>query len=155
MNRFLLSVAENLSSIKWFFAGVGGIIAGFLGGLDTLLHTLFTLMVLDYVTGVIRAIYKKELSSSVGFKGIIKKFFIILTVALSVSLGNILPAGIPLREITVLFFTANEGLSILENAAGIIPLPKKLSSVLALIEKKSEQLADESDVAEDENSDEE
>ncbi len=151
MNRFVLTISENLAGIKIFIATVGGIVAGFLGGLDTLLHTLVTLIVLDYITGVVRAIYKKELSSSVGFRGIIKKIFILLTVALSVSLGNVLPQGIPLREITVLFFIANEGLSILENAAGIIPLPKKLSSVLALIEKKSEDLASENGEKEEEN----
>ncbi len=143
MNRTVLTVSENFSGIKLIVATVGGFIANALGGIDTLLTTLITLMVLDYVTGVIRAIYKKELSSSEGFKGIIKKVFILLTVSLSVSLGNVLPNGIPLREITVLFFIANEGVSILENAAGIIPLPGKLSSVLALIEKKSEDLAGE------------
>lgn len=145
MNRVVAAVSENISAIKIIVATVGGFIANAFGGIDTLLTTLITLIILDYVTGVIRAIYKKELSSSEGFKGIIKKVFILITVALSVSLGNVLPEGIPLREITVLFFIANEGVSILENAAGIIPLPKKLSSVLALLEKKSEDLAGEND----------
>ncbi len=146
MNKYILAFAENYQALKFYissaFATAGGFAAKALGGIDPLLTTLVTLIVLDYVTGVIRAVYKKELSSSVGFRGIIKKIYILLIVALSVSLGKVLLTGIPLREITVLFFIANEGLSILENAAGIIPLPQKLRSVLALIEKKADVLSE-------------
>lgn len=145
MNRFLLVISENYSaaklSVSSVFAAAGGFVVKALGGIDPMLTTLISLIILDYVTGIIRAVYKKELSSSVGFRGIMKKGLILIMVGLSVSLQNVLPQGIPLREITVLFFIANEGISILENAAGIIPLPKKLSSVLALIEKKSEDLS--------------
>ncbi len=146
MNKFILAFSENYSTLKIFvssvFAAAGGFVARALGGIDPLLTTLVTLIILDYVTGVIRAIYKKSLSSSKSFRGIIKKVFILLIVGLSVSLQNVLPQGIPLREITVLFFISNEGISILENAAGIIPLPEKLRSVLALIEKKAEDLSE-------------
>lgn len=120
-------------------AGVGGFVAWFLGGWDELIITYITLMVLDYITGVAKAIYQKKLSSSVGFKGIIKKILALLIVGLSVTLQNVLPEGIPLREITVLFFIANEGFSILENADGLIPLPKKLRSVLAQLQNNSEE----------------
>ncbi|MBQ4569247.1 MAG: phage holin family protein [Ruminococcus sp.] len=146
MNKFILAFGENYSTLKIYvtsaIAAAGGFVAKALGGIDPLLTTLVTLIILDYVTGFIRAIYKKELSSSKGFRGIIKKVFILLTVGLSVSLQNVVPQGIPLREITVLFFISNEGISILENTAGIIPLPKKLRSVLALIEEKSQELSE-------------
>lgn len=120
-------------------AGIGGFAVWFLGGWDELIITHITLMVLDYITGVAKAIYQKKLSSSVGFKGIIKKVLILLIVGLAVTLQNVLPEGIPLREITVLFFIANEGLSILENADGLIPLPKKLRSVLVQLQNTPEK----------------
>lgn len=123
-------------------AAVGGFVAWFLGGWDELIITHITLMVLDYITGVAKAIYQKKLSSSVGFKGIIKKILALIIVGLSVTLQNVLPEGIPLREITVLFFIANEGFSILENADGLIPLPKKLRSVLLQLQKTSEEEAE-------------
>lgn len=125
-----------LSSIV---AGVGGFVVWFLGGWDELIITLITLMVIDYITGVAKAIYQKSLSSSVGFKGILKKVLTLLIVGLAVTLQNVLPEGIPLREITVLFFVANEGFSILENADGLIPLPKKIRSVLAQLQNNSEE----------------
>ena len=125
-------------SVSSVIGAVGGFAVWFLGGIDTLLITLVTFIALDYVTGVIRAVYEKKLSSSVGYRGIIKKVLMLIMVGVSVSLQNILPQGVPLREMTVMFFIANEGFSVLENAAGVIPLPAKLKSVLAQIQKKSE-----------------
>lgn len=99
--------------------------------------TLITVMCLDYLTGVIKAICEKKLSSSVGFKGILKKVLILLIVGLTVSLERIMPAALPLRDMTVFFFVANEGFSILENTARFIPLPEKLKAVLAQLQDKS------------------
>ena len=56
---------------------------------------------------------------------------------------SILPAGVPLREITILFFVANEGFSVLENASELIPLPEKIRTVLAQIQQKSADSAKE------------
>ncbi len=93
--------------------------------------TLLTVVAIDYVTGVIKAICEKNLSSSVGFRGILKKMLVFLIVGLTVSLESIMPETFPLRDMTVFFFVANEGISVLENTAGFIPLPQKLRSVLA------------------------
>ncbi|MBR3971776.1 MAG: phage holin family protein [Ruminococcus sp.] len=125
-------------TVSSVIGAVGGFFAWFMGGIDTLLVTLITFMVIDYVTGVIRAIYEKKLSSAIGFRGIIKKMLMLILVGVAVSLGNIMPVGVPLREMTVMFFIANEGFSILENAAGVIPLPDKLKSVLLQLQKKAE-----------------
>lgn len=137
---------EMISGVKVpllsFVGAVGGFSAWFMGGIDTLLVTLITFMVIDYVTGVIRAIYKKKLSSAIGFKGIIKKMLMLIMVGVAVSLQKIMPVGVPLREMTVMFFIANEGFSVLENAAEVIPLPEKLKSVLLQLRKKAEDSTD-------------
>ena len=45
----------------------------YLGGLDTALKTLLILIILDYVTGLCKAIITKKINSLIGLKGIVKK----------------------------------------------------------------------------------
>lgn len=59
--------------VSIIFGVVGGFIAGALGGWDKWLIALVIFVIFDYITGVIKAIYKKQLSSEIGFKGILKK----------------------------------------------------------------------------------
>ena len=102
-----------------------------LGGLDIALITLLVVMVLDYLTGVISAFYKKELSSKVGFKGILKKFFYLIIIALSVRIDNLVGSSELIRNFVIYYFVANDGLSIIENAGEIgLKLPKKLYDAL-------------------------
>ncbi len=135
--------SSGVSAVKFTFsalvAGVFGYFTSFLGGFDTLLSTLLVLIAVDYLTGVICAAYEKKLSSEIGFKGICKKILMILIVGVAVTLQRILPQGVPLREITILFFICNEGLSVLENTARIIPLPQKLKDVLLQLKEESEK----------------
>lgn len=149
MDKLIMNFTQNPQLFKFsltsLIAAAGGYVTSFLGGIDKLLITLITMIVIDYVTGVIRAIYRKQVSSAVGFKGIMKKFLMLLIVGLSVTLQNILPTGVPLREITILFFIANEGFSILENTSELIPLPEKIRSVLSQIKQKSAESAGEKD----------
>lgn len=112
---------------------VGGVICKMLGGLDGVLIALIVAVVLDYATGVIKAIYYKRLSSEIGFHGLLKKALIFLVVALAVVVQGVISEQIPLREVTVMFYLANEGISILENAAEFVPLPERLKEVLLQI----------------------
>lgn len=118
---------------------VGGMIVSFLGGWDRLIITLVTLIVIDYVTGVVKAIYEKKLSSALGYKGIIKKFVMLIIIGMSVALQTVLPPEIPLREITIMFFVCNEGLSILENCAKIIPIPERIKEVLIQLRSNTDK----------------
>ena len=110
-----------------------------LGGVDIALQSLLIVIVIDYLTGIASAIYNKELSSKVGFKGIIKKFSYWLVVALSVVIDNLLGQSGLIRSLVIYFFVANDGLSILENMAEMnIKLPQKLIDTLEQIKKKGE-----------------
>lgn len=51
--------------------------------LHPLIMVLVAVMVLDYVTGVADAAVTGTLSSAVGFKGLLKKIFILILVALA------------------------------------------------------------------------
>ncbi|MBQ7574631.1 MAG: phage holin family protein [Clostridia bacterium] len=117
----------------------GGIISSAFGGFDILIKALLIMTVLDYILGVIKAIYNKELSSEIGFKGLIKKFVMFLVVVLSVVLQKIVGDAIIIRDITIMFFIANEGISILENAAVFIPLPDVLKNTLMQLRDKDKE----------------
>ena len=102
-----------------------------LGGWDIALQTLLIVIVIDYISGICKAIYNKKLNSKVGIKGIIKKFSYLLTVALAVELDKITGGTGAIRTLVIYFFVANDGISILENLGGMgIPLPNKLKEVL-------------------------
>lgn len=125
------------------FSIVGGIVGGFLcqwlGGWDVILKALVALVVLDYVTGVLKGIATKTLSSAVGFKGLIKKIFIFIVVATGVIVQGVIGDSIPLREIVIIFFICNEGISLLENASEFVPIPAKLKETLIQLRDKSEK----------------
>ena len=112
-------------------AMAGGIIAVLFGAWDKLLYTLMILMVLDYALGIIKAVYTKTLSSEIGFKGLLKKIAMLVIVALANTIQNLMGGNVAVREIVIMFYIANEGISILENSAVILPqMPDKLKDIL-------------------------
>ena len=120
--------------------GVIGLWLGlFIGPVNGLLIALIVFVITDYVTGLASAIVRKELSSSVGFKGLARKILIFLIVGIANVLDvYVLGANAVLRTAVIFFYIANEGLSIIENAGEIgLPIPKKLKEVLAQLRKKS------------------
>lgn len=109
------------------------------GGFDVAIQSLLIVMLVDYLTGIASAIYNKELSSKIGFKGILKKFSYLCVVALSVVIDNLTGQSGLIRSLVIYFFVANDGLSIIENMAEMgIKLPQKLIDALEQIKKKGE-----------------
>ena len=86
-----------------------------LNGYDTLFKALLIFIVLDYLSGIMRAIYTKKLSSKIGAKGIIKKIGYIVLIVVVEILDILLKDNGYLRNIIIYMFIANEGISILEN----------------------------------------
>ena len=117
----------------------GGIAARIFGAWDTVFAALLVIMVLDYITGVIKAVYQKKLSSETGYKGILRKITVLVVVALANVVQNITGSAMPLREMVIMFYIANEGISVLENAAEILPImPKGIKDVLLQIREKEQ-----------------
>lgn len=116
---------------------IGGWAAKLLGGWDMLLITMVTLIILDYITGLIKGIYIKQLSSEIGFRGILKKITIFIVIALAFAIQRLVGEAVPLREIVIMFFIVNEALSLLENAAVLIPIPDQLKEVLLQLREKT------------------
>lgn len=117
--------------IKSFLAVLGTAVVYYLGGIDITLRALFVFMVLDYLTGVMRAAVYKEVDSRVGLRGIVKKVCLLVLVAVATQVDLVIGTDVA-RSVTILFLAANEALSILENASAIgAPVPDTLRRTLA------------------------
>lgn len=125
--------------IKTTMAALGGIVAYLWGVWDALIIALVVCAALDYITGVLKALCKKELSSEIGFKGLAKKVFMFAIVALANIIDCVIPAtNGAIRSAVMLFYIANEALSIMENAGEMgIPIPKILQSAIKSLKKTS------------------
>ena len=122
-------------------ACVGAAITSLLGGWTGAMTTLVILMFIDYVTGIIVAgVFHNSpkssggaLSSAVGFKGICRKFVILLIVVVACRVDIILNTNV-IRDATCIGFCANELVSITENAGLMgIPLPRKLVEAIEVL----------------------
>lgn len=127
--------------IQVLLSAIGGTLIFLLGGIDGILHALILFVVFDYITGVLRAINEKKLSSSVGFKGISKKILIFILVGVAQALDvHVLGEIGAIRSIVIIFYLSNEGISILENASCIgVPIPSKLKEVLEQLHEKEKE----------------
>ena len=124
--------------IKYAFGAVGCGCAAIWGNLDGLLLALLIFITADYITGVVKAIYKKQLSSEIGFKGLLRKVLIMIVVGITNVLDvYVLKSGPIFRSGACMFYIANEGISIMENVAELgVPFPKRLKEKLLQIEKE-------------------
>lgn len=123
----------DLTKLKFIFAFIGAFCAAFIGEFNGVFYTLLFFCIIDYLTGIMRAILEKKLSSSIGFKGIFKKILIFMLVGIAHVIDlHIIKSGDTVSTATIFFYAANEGISILENCASIgLPVPQKIKDVLA------------------------
>nr|AXS01379.1 toxin secretion phage lysis holin [uncultured bacterium] len=129
---------EIWTGIQAGFTAMGGFLGWFLGGMDGFIHALIAFVAVDYITGVLRAIVEKKLSSRIGAHGIIKKVVIFLIAGVA-NLADVylLNEGGALRMAVIFFYISNEGISLLENAVVIgLPAPEQLKDALAQLHKR-------------------
>lgn len=132
-------------------AAVAGAIAGLFGEWSTTLTILVVMMATDYVTGWIVAWCGKSpktdgggLSSKVGFIGLAKKGFIMAIVLVATLLDRAIGNGTTVFQSSiVLYYIANEGLSVLENAALLgVKYPHKMQRALEAMKDKEDEPPD-------------
>lgn len=111
---------------------------GLMGGMDVALRSLLIIITLDYITGVLSAIYNKELSSKIGLKGIAKKLGYLCGVILACLLDSLTGNTNIIRMLVIYLFIANDGISIIENLSEMnVKLPKKVIEVLKQMKKEN------------------
>ena len=122
-----------LNYIKVIVMALGTGITWLLGSWDKALVVLIIFMILDYGTGLLRAWINKEVSSDVGLMGIARKGLIFVVLIVAVMLDRLINTGTwVFRTLVCYFYIANEGISLLENCAGLgLPIPEKIKDALA------------------------
>jgi toxin secretion/phage lysis holin len=104
-----------MHSIKLILGALLSFATCLLGGFDMAIQVLTTMIVIDYITGIMKAIITKQLSSYLGFKGIMKKVSMFLCIIVAVQLERLINQPNTIRNLIAFGFVANEGISILEN----------------------------------------
>jgi toxin secretion/phage lysis holin len=128
-------------------SGVLTAIISALGGWDMAIQALFAVMVIDIITGLLVAlVWKKSGKTATGaveskamLKGLCRKFVMILIVFIANLIDSSMGLNGILRTGSILFFTGNEGLSIVENVGIMgVPLPKFLKEAFEQLRNKGD-----------------
>ena len=102
-----------------------------------MLQVLILCSVLDIITGFIKAVEHKKLSSKKLKHGMVSKIFIVIVVALTYVLTPI--TGVNLTGLVITYYIVMESVSILENVSDYLPIPKKLKNLLDQVEADTDK----------------
>lgn len=126
---------------------IGSFISNFLGGWNEGMTTLCIFMLTDYVTGlIVAAVFKNStktndggLESKAGFKGLMRKFAVLLLVLIACRLDIILGVSF-VKDCVIIAFITNEIISITENIGLMgVPIPKVIEKAITLLNEKGEE----------------
>lgn len=139
---------QNIQQVP-FCAGIGIIgafIAQLYGGWTQGMTTLIIFMAVDYITGLLvagvwhnsRKTEDGRLESRAGWKGLVRKGVTLLIVLIAAQLDLVIGTTL-IRDTAVIGFIANEGISILENAALMgIPMPGVVQNALEVLQTQAD-----------------
>ncbi|MCF2627603.1 phage holin family protein [Fusobacterium mortiferum] len=120
-----------INKLMWVLGGILSLIFLITGGEDKMVECLSILMLIDYITGVAKAVIIEKVNSKAGFKGLLKKMVMISVVVLAYQIDLLFDGKFAIKSLTVGILLSNEGLSILENASICgVPIPEKLKNML-------------------------
>ena len=123
---------------------IGGGCGFLFGKWDLPFKILLVAIVLDYVSEMLKALYLGEVSSKVGYKGLIRKVGILFTVVVANFTDMILEIAI-FRSAICMFLCLNELISALKNLALLgVPIPDAL--IDKLIQTKNLDIEKEKDI---------
>jgi toxin secretion/phage lysis holin len=151
-HHFSLWGGEKMKSYIMAGAGVvGSAIAGALGGWDTAVVGLCSMMALDYLTGLGVALiaHKSNKSESggadsrAGFRGLIKKCAILAAVV-AANVLDMVSGSNYIRDGVCIAYCVNEALSMAENLALLgVPFPKIMLDALEVMNAQKTKTAKE------------
>ena len=126
-------------------------LACYLGTLLVPLIMLIVVMILDYVTGMMKAWITSTLSSRTGVKGIVKKLLYFVAVCVAMVCDWLIGSGLAtagvdginfvfISVLVIVWLILNELISILENLAAIgVPLPAFLVKLIHRLKVSTEK----------------
>ncbi|MYL44576.1 holin [Virgibacillus halodenitrificans] len=108
------------------------------------LHLLLLLMILDILTGLFKAWKNGNLWSRKSLFGYARKVLVLVVIILANVVDQILGLNGAVAHATVIFYIANEGLSIMENLAEVdVLVPPGLAGKLKSIDTSKDTLPEE------------
>ena len=128
------------------FGAGGGFLIAPLGGSDMALKTLIFFMAIDYITGLLVAgVFQKStktengaLESKAGFKGLCRKFTVLLIVAMAFKIDQLAGTDV-VRYAVIIGYVGNESISIFENVGLMgVSYPEKLKKAIDVLTEKKE-----------------
>ena len=125
-------------SLKILSSITTGLIVAWFGGLDGSFILLLILMGTDIFTGLMKAFYQKELNPDKMFFGSMKKMTVFIVIMIATQIVRYIGSEIPLREITIMYYIIQEGMSVLENISIFNSVPDELSEFFEKINNKKE-----------------
>ena len=132
------------TAIDFVCGGSIGLMAWFLGGRDGFLMVLLAFMVIDQLSGLAAGWKEHKLSSDTGFTGLLRKGVILAFVGMAhlidtyILKDTVIGNTEAMRNGVCIFYIANEGISIFENAERLnIPVPAFIRDRLDNLKKFS------------------
>ena len=132
------------TAIDFVCGGSIGLMAWFLGGRDGFLMVLLAFMVIDQLSGLAAGWTEHKLSSDTGFTGLLRKGVILAFVGMAhlidtyILKDTVIGNTEAMRNGVCIFYIANEGISIFENAERLnIPVPAFIRDRLDNLKKFS------------------
>lgn len=119
---------------------IGAALAWLIGGFDSLVQIFVLFIIIDYLTGLIKAWINKEMSSQKGLRGIVKKLALISLVVVAEKIDVLISGNDFVRNTILYSLITNETISILENAGMMgLPIPKQFYQALDKLKGKAEE----------------
>ena len=130
-----------MEKLKVILTGISTALAYVFGGMDKMLAILVIFMIIDFVSGFIKAWALREFDSSKFYIGGVKKLGILMIVAIATQLDTLIHVdSVAMRTVAISYYIANEGFSILENWGQLgLPLPKVLKNALAKLKEEDNE----------------
>ena len=146
MHRHGKGLIDMKNTICTVLGVAGSCLASLFGGWTASLTTLLIFMGIDYVSGlVVAGVFHNSpktetgaLESRAGWKGLIRKFMILLFVLIGYRLDVAMGLAY-IKDAVCIAFMANELLSIVENAGLMgLPIPAVVTNAIDILKKKGD-----------------
>ena len=149
-------------TVQAAFAAALTMLTYYLGMVAVPIVVLMIAMIIDYVTGMVSAWHKAELSSKKGIFGIVKKISYLGLVCVGMGVDWLIYSGLHsvgvdlgytifFGVLVTIWLIINELISILENLGTIgVPLPKFLLKIIKKLKTTTENKVESEDEKEDE-----
>ena len=119
---------------------IGTSVSFLVDGLGEAVTVLLFMMALDYISGLMSAVYKRKLNSRIGFNGLIRKSYYLLLLGSVYLIGTVVDGISYAGDGLAIALIVMEFVSIVENGTKLnLPIPEPVKKVLLIVRGKVEK----------------